>query len=121
MAEKAKLFGDDQIRKQILGSKHAKQVKSLGRMVSGFKEDIWSEKCFDIVKRGNMAKFSQNKELYEFLVNTKQRILVEASPVDKIWGIGLAKDADNIENPLTWRGKNLLGFTLMEVRDELLG
>jgi len=120
MAEKAKLFGDDEIRKQILKSKHPKQVKSLGRMVRGFKEEIWSENCFDIVKRGNMAKFSQNKELFEFLANTKQRILVEASPVDKIWGIGIGKDTDNIENPLTWKGKNLLGFALMEVRDELL-
>jgi ribA/ribD-fused uncharacterized protein len=120
MAEKAKLFSDDEIRKQILESKHPKQVKSLGRMVRGFKEEIWTENCFDIVKRGNMAKFSQNKELFEFLANTKQRILVEASPVDKIWGIGIGKDADNIENPLTWKGKNLLGFALMEVRDELL-
>ena len=121
MAEKAKLFEDYEIRKQILESKHPKQVKSLGRMVKGFKEDIWSEKCFDIVKKGNMAKFSQNKELLEFLIKTKQRVLVEASPVDKIWGIGLGVDENQIENPLTWKGKNLLGFALMEVRDELIG
>lgn len=120
MAEKAKLFGDHEIRKQILEAKHPKQAKSLGRMVQGFKEEIWSDNCFDIVRRGNLAKFSQNKELFEFLVNTKQRVLVEASPVDKIWGIGLAADHDNIENPLIWNGKNLLGFALMEVRDELL-
>lgn len=119
MAEKAKLFDDDEIRKQILECKHPKQVKSLGRMVKGFKEDVWAKNCFQIVKRGNIAKFSQNKELLEFLINTKQRVLVEASPIDKIWGIGLAKDADNIENPFIWKGKNLLGFVLMEVRDEL--
>jgi ribA/ribD-fused uncharacterized protein len=120
MSEKAKLFGDYEIRERILQAKHPKQAKDLGRIVRGFKEDVWSENCFDIVKTGNLAKFSQNKELFEFLINTKQRILVEASPVDKIWGIGLAKDAIQIENTLTWKGKNLLGFALMEVRDELL-
>ena len=66
-----------------------------------------------------MAKFSQNKRLAEFLLSTKQKILVEASPVDKIWGIGLAENTSNIDNPLTWRGKNLLGFALMAVRQQL--
>lgn len=68
---------------------------------------------------GNVAKFSQNKRLAEFLLSTKQKILVEASPVDKIWGIGLAENTSNIDNPLTWRGKNLLGFALMAVRQQL--
>ncbi len=68
---------------------------------------------------GNIAKFSQHPELKGFLLNTGKRILVEASPVDKIWGIGLAKDDDRIHNPLTWQGLNLLGFALMNVRDRL--
>ena len=68
-----------------------------------------------------MVKFSQNKELLEFLIKTKQRILVEASSVDKIWGIGLGVNENQIDNPLIWKGKNLLGFALMEVRDELIG
>lgn len=66
-----------------------------------------------------MAKFSQNKEIKQFLLATNERVLVEASPVDKIWGIGLAEDAENIENPLTWKGLNLLGFALMDVRSQL--
>ena len=72
------------------------------------------------MKRGNLAKFSQNAELKEFLLNTDNRVLVEASPVDKIWGIGLAVDDKNIENPLMWQGLILLGFALMEVRDDLM-
>jgi ribA/ribD-fused uncharacterized protein len=71
------------------------------------------------VVEGNLHKFSQDENLKEFLLNTNERILVEASPMDKIWGIGLAADHPNIENPILWKGENLLGFALMEVRDEL--
>ena len=119
MAEKARLFGDLLIREQIFQSKHPKQAKELGRKVSGFKQDIWINERYDIVKRGNLAKFSQNAELKEFLLKTGNRVLVEASPVDKIWGIGLSADDKDIENPHKWQGLNLLGFALMEVRDEL--
>ena len=74
---------------------------------------------FDIVVKGNLLKFSQNEHLKEFLVNTGNRILVEASPTDRIWGIGMQQGEPGIEAPKKWNGLNLLGFALMEVRDEL--
>ncbi|EAC5507434.1 NADAR family protein [Listeria monocytogenes] len=119
MAEKAKLFNDMEMREKILAAKHPKQAKDFGRLISGFQEDIWLKNRFNIVMRANQAKFSQNEELKKFLMQTKKRILVEASPVDKIWGIGMAADNKNVENPLYWKGLNLLGFALMAVRDEL--
>ncbi|WP_313885148.1 MULTISPECIES: NADAR family protein [Clostridium] len=69
---------------------------------------------------GNYAKFIQDEDLRQFLIRTKERVLVEASPYDKIWGIGMSADDENIENPLLWNGANLLVFALMEVRDELI-
>ncbi|EAW7092357.1 NADAR family protein [Listeria monocytogenes] len=119
MAEKAKLFNDMEMREKILAAKHPKQAKDFGRLIRGFQEDIWLKNRFNIVMRANLAKFSQNEELKKFLMQTKNRILVEASPVDKIWGIGMAADNKNVENPLYWKGLNLLGFALMAVRDEL--
>ncbi|EGC8556323.1 NADAR family protein [Listeria monocytogenes] len=119
MAEKAKLFNDMEMREKILAAKHPKQAKDFGRLISGFQEDIWRKNRFNIVMRANQVKFSQNEELKKFLMQTKNRILVEASPVDKIWGIGMAADNKNVENPLYWKGLNLLGFALMAVRDEL--
>ncbi|EAD6489006.1 NADAR family protein [Listeria monocytogenes] len=119
MAEKANLFNDMEMREKILAAKHPKQAKDFGRLIRGFQEDIWLKNRFNIVMRANQAKFSQNEELKKFLMQTKNRILVEASPVDKIWGIGMAADNKNVENPLYWKGLNLLGFALMAVRDEL--
>ena len=119
MTEKAKLFGADDIRRQIIASAHPKKAKDLGRQVIGFKDNIWDAHRFDIVYKGNYAKFSQHPDLKRFLLGTGSRILVEASPVDTIWGIGLAQDDPHVQNPLQWRGLNLLGFALMKVRDEL--
>ncbi|HAO6504162.1 TPA: NADAR family protein, partial [Listeria monocytogenes] len=119
MAEKAKLFNDMEMREKILAAKHPKQAKDFGRLIRGFQEDIWLKNRFNIVMRANQAKFSQNEELKKFLMQTKKRILVEASPVDKIWGIGMAADNKNVENPLYWKGLNLLCFALMAVRDKL--
>ncbi|EKT63047.1 NADAR family protein [Providencia burhodogranariea] len=119
MAEKARLFSDQDIFTKIINAPNPGAAKAFGREVRGFKQDIWEAHRFDIVVSANLAKFSQNAELQQFLLNTKERVLVEASPVDKIWGIGLAEDAENIENPLTWKGLNLLGFALMEVRAQL--
>ncbi|HEP0307830.1 MULTISPECIES: NADAR family protein [Providencia] len=119
MAEKARLFGDLETLDKIIHAPNPGAAKAFGREVRGFKQDIWDENRFTIVVAANMAKFSQNKEIKQFLLATNERVLVEASPVDKIWGIGLAEDAENIENPLTWKGLNLLGFALMEVRSQL--
>lgn len=119
MAEKARLFSDELRLEKILNCRSAAEAKKLGRQVEGFNQSIWEDHRYDIVKRGNLYKFSQNIELKEFLLQTKNRILVEASPVDSIWGIGLASDDNNAMNPKKWRGLNLLGFALMEVRDEI--
>ncbi|SUY42887.1 NADAR family protein [Clostridium perfringens] len=88
-------------------------------MVKNFNENIWNERKIDIVVKGNIEKFSQNEELKKFLLNTKNKIIVEASPYDSIWGVGLSVNNENITNPNKWSGKNLLGFALMEVRDFL--
>lgn len=119
MAEKARLFGDESILQKILDCKSPAAAKKLGRQVKGFQNDVWEKERFEIVKKANYYKFSQKEELKQFLLQTKNRILVEASPVDKIWGIGMAVDNEHIENPKEWKGLNLLGFALMEVRDEL--
>ncbi|MCT4591170.1 MAG: NADAR family protein [Carboxylicivirga sp.] len=120
MAEKARLFDDLATREKIIQSKSPGEAKQLGRGVIGFKEDVWLQQRYEIVKCGNFEKFGQNKDLAAFLLSTKNRILVEASSVDTIWGIGLSKESEHCKNPLMWRGLNLLGFALMEVRDELL-
>lgn len=119
MAQKAVLFGDEKTREQIMAAGHPKQYKELGRRIFGFNQTIWNRYCCDIVIKGNTAKFSQNEDLKSFLLNTNTRILVEASPYDKIWGIGMAKDDPHAENPILWNGTNFLGFCLMEVRDIL--
>lgn len=117
MAEKAALFGDSQTRAEVLLAPNPGAAKALGRKVSGFNEAAWLAQRYTIVVRANEAKFKQNAELGSFLANTGSRVLVEASPVDKIWGIGLARDDEQVNNPNLWRGLNLLGFALMHVRD----
>ncbi len=119
MAEKARLFGDEDAVNQILAARHPGEAKRLGRKVRGFDEPTWVSARFDIVVRGNLAKFGQTEELAAFLARTGQRILVEASPVDRIWGIGMAGDHPHAEQPEKWKGLNLLGFALMEVRARL--
>lgn len=120
MAQKAKMFGDERMFQLIMKAKHPKEMKAYGRAVQNFSIEKWDENCCQVVRDGNIAKFSQNKELWEFLKSTKNRILVEASPRDKIWGIGVEKSNPDAENPMKWKGKNLLGFTLMRVRDDLM-
>ncbi|WP_235972774.1 ADP-ribosylglycohydrolase family protein [Pedobacter ghigonis] len=120
MAKKALLFNDQQVFEKILTKESPKDVKDLGRQIQNFDADIWDVHKFDIVKQANLLKFSQNEALKSFLLQTKSKILVEASPVDAIWGIGLAEDNANALIPKNWKGLNLLGFALMEVRDEIL-
>jgi ribA/ribD-fused uncharacterized protein len=120
MAEKARLFGDNEILEEILKSSHPKQIKDLGRKVKNFNEEVWDKRRYSIILNGNFAKFLQNDSLKQFLMETKNRVLVEASPYDKIWGIGMSADDEQINNPMAWKGQNLLGFALMEVRDEII-
>ncbi|WP_160672422.1 NADAR family protein [Clostridium sp. C8-1-8] len=117
MAEKARLFEDYKTLDMIMKSKSPKQIKEFGRQVQNFDDTIWSQCRESIILNGNYAKFMQNDDLKNFLLGTRNMVLVEASPYDKIWGIGMAADESNIENPALWRGTNLLGFALMEVRD----
>ena len=119
MAQKALLFNDTESFEKIIKSNKPGEAKDLGREVKGFLPDIWENKRFEIVVAGNVYKFSQNPELRSFLLNTKDRVLVEASPVDTVWGVGLSADSDAINNPKLWRGPNLLGFALMKTRDIL--
>ena len=97
------------------------QAKALGREVSGFDEAAWEEHRWDIVVDGSVAKFQSDPTLTDYLLATKNRVLVEASPRDRIWGIGLAADSEFAERPAQWRGLNLLGFALMEARARLTG
>ncbi|MFK7774540.1 MAG: NADAR family protein [Saprospiraceae bacterium] len=119
MAEKARLFQDNEILEKIINCQSPAEAKKLGRQVRNFEVEKWNEARYEIVKKGNHFKFEQNVEMKTFLRNTKNRVLVEASPVDPIWGIGLAKDNRKSQYPNQWKGLNLLGFALMEVREEL--
>lgn len=120
MVKKAELFGDHEMAKKILECSIPAKAKAYGRQVTGFDQAKWDRSKFDIVVDGNMLKFSQDAAMKEFLLNTGNRVLVEASPVDRIWGIGLAVDHEHAENPSHWRGENLLGFALMKVRNQLV-
>lgn len=121
MAGKARMFGDEEVARQVLAARTPAEAKKLGRLVRGFDEQAWAAGRFELVVRGNVAKFGQDEALREYLLGTGGRVLVEASPVDRIWGIGLASDDIRAERPLEWRGLNLLGFALMEARARLGG
>ncbi|WP_379066845.1 NADAR family protein [Mesorhizobium sp. UC22_110] len=119
MAEKARLFGDNETRLKIIGAFSPKQVKQFGREVRNFDGPCWDNNKERIVAEGSFEKFRQNPELTAFLLTTGEKVLVEASPVDRVWGIGLAADDDRAKNPMLWQGQNLLGFALMEAKDRL--
>jgi ribA/ribD-fused uncharacterized protein len=119
MAEKARLFGNEEVRQRIIAAPHPAEAKKLGREVLGFDPQVWDAHKYDLVKAGNYQKFSQHPALQDYLHTTGSRVLVEASPVDGIWGIGLATSHPDALLPAKWPGQNLLGFALMEVRDQL--
>ncbi|QNP65574.1 NADAR family protein [Streptomyces genisteinicus] len=119
MAAKARLFGDAGAEARALGARTPAEAKKAGRTVRGFDETTWKRERFGIVREGSVHKFGQDPELAAFLLATGDRVLVEASPVDRIWGIGLAADDERAQAPARWRGLNLLGFALMEAREEL--
>lgn len=117
MAEKARLMGDEETRQKILATSAPNMIKALGRMVRNFDADKWNRHKYNVVLTGNLHKFRQNKDLQEFLLSTGDKTLAEASSYDTIWGIGYAEDAPEARHPQSWRGQNLLGFALMQVRD----
>lgn len=119
MAGKARLFGDKEILEKIMTSTEPNTIKSLGRKIHGFDEEIWSKAKYSIVLNGNYLKFSQNRQLMNFLIKTGDSIIAEASPYDGIWGIRMSANDERAKDPFKWQGSNLLGFALMEVREEL--
>jgi ribA/ribD-fused uncharacterized protein len=119
MAGKARLFDDLATCERILAARTPGEAKKLGREIRGFDETAWVAARLDIVTQGNIAKFAQNPALGAFLLGTGRQVLVEASPVDPVWGIGLAATDPAAQDPRAWRGLNLLGFALMAARDAL--
>ncbi|MEV5762062.1 NADAR family protein [Streptomyces tendae] len=119
MAGKARLFADAEAERRVLAAAHPAGAKKAGRLVRGFDEAVWERERFRIVVEGSVHKFASDPALRAFLLGTGGRVLVEASPVDRVWGIGLAADDEAAQDPERWRGPNLLGFALMAARERL--
>ncbi|MFJ6836527.1 NADAR family protein [Streptomyces sp. NPDC091209] len=132
MASKARLFGDAEAERQAIEAPSPALAKKAGRLVRGFDEAVWERERFEIVVEGSVHKFSAHPGLRAFLLGTGERsemgvspaegcgrVLVEASPMDRVWGIGLAATDPGASDPRRWRGPNLLGFALMKARDRL--
>jgi ribA/ribD-fused uncharacterized protein len=119
MAAKARLFGDSEARAAIMAAPSPADAKAIGRRVRGYDDGVWAGARAPVVVAGSIAKFAQNAPLGAFLLATGGRVIVEASPRDRIWGIGMGAGNANARAPSRWRGLNLLGFALMEARDGL--
>lgn len=119
MHQKAVLFKDKDMAAKILDSHDPKEQKAMGRRVSNFDEKVWKQNCKEIVKRGNEAKFSQNPELKRALLSTMGTSLVEASPRDRVWGIGMGAKNPKATQRTLWRGSNWLGEILTQVREDM--
>lgn len=128
MAEKARLFEDERTLDMIMDTDDPATQKKLGRLVENFDVDVWQDDdtpngkplCWNIVYRGTIAKFSQNEQLKRELFKTRGTTLVEASPYDKIWGIGLGEGDPGCNSRDTWLGMNWLGEVLTQARDHLM-
>lgn len=118
MAQKALLFGDTETYEKILKTKNPNEQKALGRTVKNFDSAKWNAVCRKVVYDANLAKFS-DPTLREYLISTGDKEIVEASPYDKIWGIGLGQDDPNRFDKSKWQGTNWLGVAIMEVRETL--
>ena len=120
MHQKAIFFNDKRIAKRIMETKSPREQKRLGRLVSNFNPTLWDDVAYDIVLTGNIAKFSQNPHLLKHLMDTEGTELVEASPYDTIWGIGLDENNPDAWDKTKWKGRNLLGKVLDETRKHLI-
>jgi len=118
MWEKAMTFEDHETANKILKTESPKDAKDLGRLVKGYNDKIWEEVRYDYMFDVCMQKFLQNDKLKEKLLSCQN--FVEASPYDTIWGIGMGENEPGIENPKNWKGLNLLGQVLDEVRDSII-
>ena len=121
MAQKAKMFHDADNYTKILRANTPKGCKWLGKQVKPFDNKAWDAVKYDIVKRGNRAKYEQNSDLKELLLSTGNSIIAEASPKDKVWGIAMDAETAAVKDPSEWSGQNLLGKILMELREEFGG
>lgn len=119
MAKKALLFNDNNAYKEIMATKSPKEQKAIGRKVKGFDKDKWDAVCREIVYEANYAKFTQNAVMKSELLRTGDREIVEASPEDKIWGIGMHESHPDILDKSKWKGTNWLGEAIMRVRETL--
>lgn len=119
MAAKARLFGDAAAERAIVAATSPADAKRLGRQVAGFDETRWRAERFAIVREASLAKFSADRALRDYLLGTGEAVLVEASPDDRVWGIGLPASDERARDPARWRGENLLGFALMHARAQL--
>lgn len=116
MHSKALLFNDEKTARKIMLSDSPREQKKLGRQVNGWNDDIWLMFREGVVLTASLAKYSQNNLLKETLLYTEDRVLVEASPYDKVWGIGLLEDDDDCLDPTKWKGLNLLGMILTRTK-----
>lgn len=116
MYHKARIFKDADIMAKILKTSDPKAVKELGRQIKNYNDELWSKLRYEVMVYVNYLKFRENAALRQMLVNTGNKVLVEASPYDKIWGVGLGEDDPLILDEKNWQGENLLGKALMEVR-----
>lgn len=117
---KAHLFNDQNTKKKILETKSASEAKALGREVRDYDEKRWVEARLAFMIYVCYLKFSQNKDLHDELLATGDKVLVEASVPDRVWGVGLAENDPDILDETKWRGQNLLGKALMRVRELLI-
>lgn len=120
MHQKALLFNDTETAAKILATRSPKDHQELGRKVKNFNQSFWDQHKEKIVYDGNYARFSQSKDCRDLLFSTAPKILVESSPYDRVWGVGLGQDDPRILDETKWRGQNLLGKILTKVRDELM-
>ena len=119
MAEKARLFGDHVALARVLRADSPGEAKAIGREVRGYDDARWAAVRFDAVSRGCEAKLRQHEALGQYVLRTGDAVLVEASPRDRIWGIGMSASHPDATDPRKWRGENLLGFALMKARAAL--
>jgi len=119
MAQKARRFGDAQRLGMILEARSASEAHQLGKSMPLTDPRAWEAQRFDLAVAGNLIKFGQHPHLRAYLLATDPYILVQASPVDPVWGAGLKADHPDLPHPDRWPGQNLLGFALMEVRRSL--
>jgi len=120
MYRKALLFKDYEAAERVLLCKNPRAQKAIGRTIKGYNDEEWNKVKFDIVVENNILKFSQNPAWKELLIYTDGYELVEASPYDKIWGIGLGEDNPDTLDKSKWQGENLLGKAIVEAREEII-